>query len=437
MSSPSIKLESVHLHYSSVAFKERSLLTLLGSVWRRRQTTHKIQDIHALKNINVSIRSGERVGLLGHNGAGKSTFLKTVAGLYPISSGSCNVHGDIRSLFDLSMGFEPDATGRENILYRGLLLGQTPTFMRDKADEIVAFADIGEFIYQPVKVYSSGMFARVAFAVNAFVEPDLLIVDEALSVGDAFFQSKCMDKMKSLMENGVTVLFVSHDWTAIKNLCERGVLMDKGEVLMDASASEVVEEYRRMQLEARQDGIQAAAEVEPVQELPSTDNVWFRNNEVFLKNASYQRIQNGKLSFCNVQLLDEAGHPIAAAEYGQSVILRMAIDVHADAAFFGTGYHIRNEAGMELVYSDSQIEDKIVHQAKAGSRYLMDWKFRLALREGRYNIACVMSLPIDLLARKVECCDFVPCAVQFTVLTNTCEMGGYVHWPNVVHVQKV
>lgn len=395
------------------------------------------RDFYALKDVSLEVRRGETLGFIGRNGAGKSTILKLITGVLTPTSGKVEVKGRIASLLELGAGFNPEMTGIENIYMNGTIMGCSKADMDEKIDEIIAFADIGEFIYQPVKVYSSGMFARVAFAVNAFVEPDLLIVDEALSVGDAFFQSKCMDKMKSLMENGVTVLFVSHDWTAIKNLCERGVLMDKGEVLMDASASEVVEEYRRMQLEARQDGIQAAAEVEPVQELPSTDNVWFRNNEVFLKNASYQRIQNGKLSFCNVQLLDEAGHPIAAAEYGQSVILRMAIDVHADAAFFGTGYHIRNEAGMELVYSDSQIEDKIVHQAKAGSRYLMDWKFRLALREGRYNIACVMSLPIDLLARKVECCDFVPCAVQFTVLTNTCEMGGYVHWPNVVHVQKV
>lgn len=395
------------------------------------------RDFYALKDVSLEVRRGETLGFIGRNGAGKSTILKLITGVLTPTSGKVEVKGRIASLLELGAGFNPEMTGIENIYMNGTIMGCSKAEMDEKIDEIIAFADIGEFIYQPVKVYSSGMFARVAFAVNAFVEPDLLIVDEALSVGDAFFQSKCMDKMKSLMENGVTVLFVSHDWTAIKNLCERGVLMDKGEVLMDASASEVVEEYRRMQLEARQDGIQAAAEVEPVQELPSTDNVWFRNNEVFLKNASYQRIQNGKLSFCNVQLLDEAGHPIAAAEYGQSVILRMAIDVHADAAFFGTGYHIRNEAGMELVYSDSQIEDKIVHQAKAGSRYLMDWKFRLALREGRYNIACVMSLPIDLLARKVECCDFVPCAVQFTVLTNTCEMGGYVHWPNVVHVQKV
>ena len=395
------------------------------------------RDFYALKDVSLEVRRGETLGFIGRNGAGKSTILKLITGVLTPTSGKVEVKGRIASLLELGAGFNPEMTGIENIYMNGTIMGCSKAEMDEKIDEIIAFADIGEFIYQPVKVYSSGMFARVAFAVNAFVEPDLLIVDEALSVGDAFFQSKCMDKMKSLMENGVTVLFVSHDWTAIKNLCERGVLMDKGEVLMDASASEVVEEYRRMQLEARQDGIQAAAEVEPIQELPSTDNVWFRNNEVFLKNASYQRIQNGKLSFCNVQLLDEAGHPIAAAEYGQSVILRMAIDVHADAAFFGTGYHIRNEAGMELVYSDSQIEDKIVHQAKAGSRYLMDWKFRLALREGRYNIACVMSLPIDLLARKVECCDFVPCAVQFTVLTNTCEMGGYVHWPNVVHVQKV
>lgn len=245
MSSPSIKLESVHLHYSSVAFKERSLLTLLGSVWRRRQTTHKIQDIHALKNINVSIRSGERVGLLGHNGAGKSTFLKTVAGLYPISSGSCNVHGDIRSLFDLSMGFEPDATGRENILYRGLLLGQTPTFMRDKADEIVAFADIGEFIDYPIRTYSAGMQVRLAFAISTLVGGDILLLDEVIGAGDANFMAKAKIRITKLIEQAEILVLASHDLGSLNDICDRGLVFHHGEIIFDGPIKESINAYKQ------------------------------------------------------------------------------------------------------------------------------------------------------------------------------------------------
>jgi hypothetical protein len=161
-----IVLEGVNLFYSSVAFRERSIKSLLGNVLRRSRKQAEPRDVHALKNISVELRSGERVGLLGHNGAGKSTFLKTVAGLYPISSGRIRVHGVVRALFDLSLGFEPDATGRGNILCRGLLLGLSPAFMRRKEEEIVAFADLGEFIDYPIKTYSAGMQVRLAFAIS-------------------------------------------------------------------------------------------------------------------------------------------------------------------------------------------------------------------------------------------------------------------------------
>ncbi|HVT61897.1 MAG TPA: ABC transporter ATP-binding protein, partial [Legionellaceae bacterium] len=170
-----IILKDVNLHYLSVAYKERSLKALLHKIGRQPAKKPQISDIHALKNMNLSIHAGERVGLLGHNGAGKSTFLKTIAGLYPISSGQLNIQGQIRALFDLSLGFEPDATGRENILYRGLLLGLSPKFIREKEEEIVAFADLGEFIDYPIKTYSAGMQVRLAFAISTSVGGNILL----------------------------------------------------------------------------------------------------------------------------------------------------------------------------------------------------------------------------------------------------------------------
>ncbi|ENR05778.1 hypothetical protein H721_00540 [Brucella ovis IntaBari-2006-46-332] len=191
MIQPSITLSNVHLHYAASAFKERSVKTLVNALLSmRRSAGANIEDIHALKGISVDIARGERVALIGHNGAGKSTFLKTIAGLYPISSGTLKVTGTVRSLFDIGLGFEPDATGRENILYRGLLLGLTPRFMREIEDEIIEFADLGDFIDYPIKTYSAGMQVRLAFAISTAVDGDILLLDEVIGAGDAAFMTK-------------------------------------------------------------------------------------------------------------------------------------------------------------------------------------------------------------------------------------------------------
>ena len=200
MTGNGIRLDNVNLHYSAVAFKERSLKALITGAFAAPNARSVVHDIHALKNICVEIAPGERVGLLGHNGAGKSTFLKMVAGLYPISSGSRCVEGTVRSLFDLSLGFEPDATGRENILYRGLLLGLTPKFMRSMEEQIVAFADIGEFIDYPIKTYSAGMQVRLAFAISTMVGGDILLLDEIIGAGDANFIQRAKARITKLID---------------------------------------------------------------------------------------------------------------------------------------------------------------------------------------------------------------------------------------------
>ena len=241
----SIEISHVNLHYASAAFAERSIKTMLSKLVSL-QGNAKLIDIHALKNVSVSIGAGERVGLLGHNGAGKSTFLKMVAGLYPISSGQREVTGTIRSLFDLSLGFEPDATGRENILYRGLLLGLSPKFMRSIADEIVAFADLGEFIDYPIKTYSAGMQVRLAFAISTAVGGDILLLDEVIGAGDANFMGKARRRILELVERAEILLLASHDFKTLSSICSRGLVFHHGELIFDGDIDEAVRHYEKV-----------------------------------------------------------------------------------------------------------------------------------------------------------------------------------------------
>jgi len=241
-----ISLQNVSLCYASTAFKERSLKTALSNLFSLGKKRVEVQDIMALKNVSVEIQAGERVGLIGHNGAGKSTFLKMVAGLYPISQGKRVVEGTIRSLFDLSLGFEPDATGRENILYRGLLLGLSPKFMRSIEEQVVEFADLGEFIDYPIKTYSAGMQVRLAFAISTSVGGDVLLLDEVMGAGDANFMVKAKQRISSLIEQSEILVFASHDFASLRSICERGLVFHHGELRFDGPVEEAISEYKKL-----------------------------------------------------------------------------------------------------------------------------------------------------------------------------------------------
>lgn len=198
---------------------------------------------YALKNINLKINKGESIGIVGTNGSGKSTLLKLVTGVVTPTTGTIKTDGKIAALLELGAGFNPEYTGIENIYLNGTMMGYTEEEMKKRVSDIIEFADIGEFINQPVKSYSSGMFARLAFAVSINVEPDILIVDEALSVGDTRFQVKCIDKMRELQESGTTILFVTHAIEQIKRFCTRAIWIKNGELIEDGEASQVVDLY--------------------------------------------------------------------------------------------------------------------------------------------------------------------------------------------------
>lgn len=203
------------------------------------------KEFRALKDISFRIRRGEIVGLVGTNGSGKSTMLKIIAGVLEPSRGSCTVRGNIAPLIELGAGFDPELTARENIYLNGALLGYTRQFIDDNLQDIIDFAELHDFMDMPLKNFSSGMVARIAFAIATVTEPDILIVDETLSVGDVFFQEKCERRIRQLIDSGdVTVLFVSHDIEQVERICQRAIWIEKGDLRMDGPVAEVCEAYR-------------------------------------------------------------------------------------------------------------------------------------------------------------------------------------------------
>jgi ABC-type polysaccharide/polyol phosphate transport system ATPase subunit len=208
-----------------------------------RQSVNPIMEVRALQDVCLHIGEGERVGIIGHNGAGKSTMLKLLAGIYPPTRGRRIVEGQISSLFDISLGFEMDASGWENIAYRGYLQGETPTTIKDKIQGIAEFSELGDFLNMPVRYYSAGMLVRLAFSIGTAIEPEILLVDEVLSVGDMAFQAKARQRMREMMDRARLIVMVSHDLNSLVQFCTRGIWMDHGSLRMDGPIHDVIAAY--------------------------------------------------------------------------------------------------------------------------------------------------------------------------------------------------
>lgn len=220
---------------------QKTIKELIQAIFRKQKT---LERVHALKNINFSIKKGETVGIIGKNGAGKSTLLKLMAGVSSPSSGSVKITGRVSPLIELGAGFHPELTGKENIFLNGVILGMEEKFLIDKFQEIVDFSEIDmKFIYTPVKYYSSGMYMRLAFAVAVFTQPDILLIDEILAVGDTAFQAKCIKKMEEFKKLDVTTIFVSHSLETVKHFCSRVIYLREGRVEFDGNVSEGINKY--------------------------------------------------------------------------------------------------------------------------------------------------------------------------------------------------
>jgi len=239
-----IEVQNIWKEYAVGKHRFPTLSDMVRNLIRRNKI--RADRFWALKEIDLNINEGEVVGIIGRNGAGKSTLLKLLSRITYPTEGRIILRGQVASLIEVGTGFHPELTGRENIMLNGTILGMTRQQIRSRMDDIMAFADIGKFIDTPVKHYSSGMFVRLGFAVAAHLEPDILVVDEVLSVGDMSFQQRCLGRMKDVAQSGRTVLFVSHNMGAVSSLCSRVVLLNEGQIVKDGNVEEVVDEYVRL-----------------------------------------------------------------------------------------------------------------------------------------------------------------------------------------------
>ncbi len=242
-----IKVDNVSMKFNLGIEKNFSLKLFFINMFKPRKKKEKKPDFWALKDVSFEVEKGEVVGFIGSNGAGKSTMLKVIAGVMKPTKGKVEVHGNICPMIELGAGFDMDLTARENIFLNGAVLGYSKKFIEEKFDEIVEFSELRDFLDVPVRNFSSGMTARLAFSIATVVDPEILIVDEILSVGDMAFQAKSEAKMRSMISGGTTVLFVSHSLAQIQNLCDRAVWLEHGHVIKTGPAKEVCEEYYKSQ----------------------------------------------------------------------------------------------------------------------------------------------------------------------------------------------
>ncbi len=315
-----------------------------------KKSYHK--DFYALNDVSFDIKKGETVGIIGKNGAGKSTLLKIITGVLTPTSGSVQVNGKIASLLELGAGFNPDYTGLENVYFQGSLMGYTREEMEAKVDAILAFADIGEFIHQPVKTYSSGMFVRLAFAVNIMVEPDILIVDEALSVGDALFQKRCFQHLEKIIHKGTTLLFVSHDQESIRTLTNSAVFLKNGRIFMSSNSADVVLAYRKELHEEETNYLRMQA-----QRLNSEAVEKIANNGVVKEKSELSTQRSEKLSFgdldakiISVSVLNKNMEFDSVFNLNDKVFIKIEFQVMKDMQHLNVGMRIRSKEGIK-VYS--------------------------------------------------------------------------------------
>lgn len=353
--------------------------------------THKSyhRDFFALSDISFEVKKGETVGIIGTNGSGKSTILKIITGVLSPTTGTAEVSGNISALLELGAGFNSEYTGLENIYMNGTMMGFSRQEMERRMDDILRFADIGDFVNQPVKTYSSGMFVRLAFALAINVDPEILIVDEALSVGDVFFQAKCYRRMEEMMKNGTTILMVSHDMGSIIKYCDKVVLLNRGHFVAQGEAGKMVDLYKKILANQTDELAEALIEEKkealglPVETTVSDKRMKDRMN----LNPEVQEYGDGRASFEDFGTLDARGNVTNLLLKGEMFTIRERVRFHAPIENPIFTYTLRDKKGTDITGTNTLFEGTEIKPVKDGDVYTVSFRQKMNLQGGEYLLS--------------------------------------------------
>ena len=384
MSDYAIEVKNVNKIYKLYDKAGDRLKDALFSSKRKRYHEH-----YALHDVSFGVYKGETVGIIGTNGSGKSTILKIITGVLKQTQGEVNIDGRISALLELGAGFNPEYSGLENVYLNGMMIGFSREEVDAKLEDILSFADIGEFIYQPVKTYSSGMFVRLAFAVAINIEPEILIVDEALSVGDVFFQAKCFKKFEEFKKMGKTILMVSHDLSSISKYCDRVILLNQGEKLAEGEPRQMVSMYKRLlvnQLDVDHIGEESTSQNQEKQ-LAHDASMWKSH---FTINPDVDEYGTGVAQIIDFAVKDEQGAYTNCLEKGRpfSICSKVQMNEKIDNPIFT--YTIKNKHGVAITGTNTMFEHHDVGQVQPGDGYVCTFTQDMNLQGGEYllSISC-------------------------------------------------
>ena len=383
---------------------------------------------YALRDVSFDVRKGETIGIIGTNGSGKSTILKIITGVLSPSAGKVEVDGRISALLELGAGFNMEYTGIENVYLNGTMIGFSKEEIDERLDDILEFADIGEFVHQPVKTYSSGMFVRLAFAVAINIDPEILIVDEALSVGDVFFQSKCYRKFEDFKEQGKTIVFVSHDLSSISKYCDRVVLLNQGVKLTEGSPKDMVDLYKKLlvgqldlqTLEAKDTG--RGGEAGEAQEAASggpasgDEALW---KPAFPVNEHVNEYGDRAAEIVAFNILDKNGQSSNTIAKGETCSIRMRVKFHEKVNDPIFAFTITNLKGTDITGTNSLFEKVSVRNMLPGQVQEIEFTQRMDMQGGDYmlSLGCTGYNGVDFVVhhRLYEACALTVVSVKNTV----------------------
>lgn len=348
-----------------------------------RQSRHT--EFAALNNVSFNVNKGEILGIIGKNGSGKSTILKIITSVLTPTSGECIVKGKIAALLELGAGFNMEYTGIENIYLNGQMIGFSKEEMDKKIQDIIDFADIGEHIYQPVKTYSSGMFARLAFSVAISVDPDILIVDEALSVGDVFFQNKCYRRFEEFRERGKTILFVTHDMGSVIRYCNRCVLLNAGKKVAEGKPQEMVDLYKRIMVGQWNENEESSEEASSIQSSNvKNDQLW---KDQISTNPDIEVYGDGRADIIDFGIFSDTGDIGNNVYKGDYYSIKMKVRINEDNLNPIFAFKLRDIKGTELTGTNTMLEDIDTSQCKKGDIVTITFRQKQYLQPGQYLVS--------------------------------------------------